>query len=191
MPSNTLLLIPNEFGTVFELGVQRLETLEELEIQYSQELAKTERETVSHNRLLYNTSTYVHSDSHRILSPVSLSLQSAVHRSINSTIILVHRTTVHMWKWFHGLVFLIVKKTLTSPTVRHHRAPKNSDVIRTYCACGKIATPKRKTKSAWWKRFYWCIEFKMEKVTSDVTVSQETKNQFSQVNQIQNGNIWA
>ena len=35
-----LLLIPNEFGTVFELGVQRLETLEELEIQYS------------HNRLL-------------------------------------------------------------------------------------------------------------------------------------------
>ena len=36
--SNTLLLIPNEFGTVFELGVQRLETLEELETQYSQGL---------------------------------------------------------------------------------------------------------------------------------------------------------
>ena len=32
VPSNTLLLIPNEFGTVFE----RLERLEELEIQYSQ-----------------------------------------------------------------------------------------------------------------------------------------------------------
>ena len=31
VPSNTLLLIPNEFGTVFE----RLERLEELEIQYS------------------------------------------------------------------------------------------------------------------------------------------------------------
>ena len=52
VPSNTLLLIPNEFGTVFELGVQRLETLEKLEIQYSQELAKTERQTNSHNRLL-------------------------------------------------------------------------------------------------------------------------------------------
>ena len=44
VPSNTLLLIPNEFGTVFELGVQRLETLEEPEIQYSQALAKPERE---------------------------------------------------------------------------------------------------------------------------------------------------
>ena len=31
MPSHTLLLIPNEFGTVFE----RLERLGELEIQYS------------------------------------------------------------------------------------------------------------------------------------------------------------
>ena len=49
VPSNTLLLIPNEFGTVFELGVQRLETLEELEIQHSQALAKPERETNSHN----------------------------------------------------------------------------------------------------------------------------------------------
>ena len=34
MPSNTLLLIQNEFVTVFELGIQRLETLEQLlEIQ--------------------------------------------------------------------------------------------------------------------------------------------------------------
>ena len=53
VPSNTLLLIPNEFGTVFELGVQRLETLEELEIQYSQAFAKPERETISHNRIFY------------------------------------------------------------------------------------------------------------------------------------------
>ena len=45
VPSNTLLLIPNEFGTVFELGIQRLETLEQLEIQYSQAIAKPERET--------------------------------------------------------------------------------------------------------------------------------------------------
>ena len=52
MPSNTLLLIPNEFGTVFELGVQGLETLKELEIQYSQALVKPEQETNLHNRLL-------------------------------------------------------------------------------------------------------------------------------------------
>ena len=52
MPSNTLLLIPNEFGTVFEFGVQRLETSEEQEIKYSQALAKPEREKISHNTLL-------------------------------------------------------------------------------------------------------------------------------------------
>ena len=52
MTSNTLLLVPNEFGTVFELGVQRLETLEEPEIQYSQVLTKAERQTISHSRLL-------------------------------------------------------------------------------------------------------------------------------------------
>ena len=46
VPSNTLLLIPNEFGTIFELGVQRLETLEELGIQYSRALPKPERETI-------------------------------------------------------------------------------------------------------------------------------------------------
>ena len=45
VPSNTLLLIRNEFGTVFKLGIQRLETLEQLEIQYLQALAKPERET--------------------------------------------------------------------------------------------------------------------------------------------------
>ena len=79
VPSNTLLLIPNEFGTVFKLGVQRLEILEELEIQYSQALAKPEQETISHNRLFYNRSTYVHSDSHHVgLSRFfKLSLQSA------------------------------------------------------------------------------------------------------------------
>ena len=51
VPSNALLLMANEFGTVFESGVQRLETLE-LEIQYLQALAKPERETSSHNTLL-------------------------------------------------------------------------------------------------------------------------------------------
>ena len=58
VPSNTLLLIPNEFGAVFELGIQRLETLEELKIQYSQALAKTERETISHNMLLEALNTF-------------------------------------------------------------------------------------------------------------------------------------
>ena len=47
MPSNTLLLI--QVGTVFELDVQRLETLEQLERQYVQALAK---HTYIHARLL-------------------------------------------------------------------------------------------------------------------------------------------
>ena len=58
VPSGTLL-IPNKFGTLFELGVQRLETLEKLEIQYSQALAKPKRQKIA------------------FCSPVSLSLQSA------------------------------------------------------------------------------------------------------------------
>ena len=53
VPSGTLL-IPNEF----ELGVQRSETLKDLE--YSQALAKPERETIT------------------FCSPVSLSLQSVL-----------------------------------------------------------------------------------------------------------------
>ena len=53
MPASyTLLLIPNEFGTVFELGVQRLETLEEIEVQYPEALAEAGRETASHKTLL-------------------------------------------------------------------------------------------------------------------------------------------
>ena len=76
VPSNTLLLIPNEFGTVFELGVQRLETLEELEIQYPQALAKPERETNSHNRLL--EALTLKGPRIALSSPISLSLQSAV-----------------------------------------------------------------------------------------------------------------
>ena len=63
VPSDTLLLIRNEFGTVFELGTQRLETLEELDIQYSQALAKPEREMSSQ----VVRSSHVRSDSHRIL----------------------------------------------------------------------------------------------------------------------------
>ena len=60
--SNTITE-PNEFGTIFQLGVQSLETLEELEIQYSQALVKLERETISQNI----RSIHVQSDSHHIL----------------------------------------------------------------------------------------------------------------------------
>ena len=52
VPSNTLLLIlfaANEFGTVFELDVQRLETLEE---------PVAERETISHNRFIIEAFTF-------------------------------------------------------------------------------------------------------------------------------------
>ena len=34
-----------------------------------------------------------------------------LYRNINSTTILVHRTTVHMWRWFHGLVLLILTRS--------------------------------------------------------------------------------
>ena len=83
MPSNTLLLIPNEFGTVFELGVQRLQILEKLEIQYSQELTNPERETISHSRLLeHSRSKRLVSHSVCLSSPVSLSLQSPLQKHI-------------------------------------------------------------------------------------------------------------
>ena len=65
VPSNTLLLIPNEFGTVFE----RLEELEK-NIQYSQALAKPEEEIF-----------FFQTDSHRILSVFSRFFIAAI-RSI-------------------------------------------------------------------------------------------------------------
>ena len=49
VPINTLLLIPNEFGTVFE----RLERLEELEIQYSQPERELEALTFKKVSALY------------------------------------------------------------------------------------------------------------------------------------------
>ena len=87
---NTVLLIPNEFRTVFELGIQRSETLEQLEIQYLQAPTKPERET------------FKKSIATRIAYPVFACLlpllypYSTLYRNINSTTILVHRTTVHM-----------------------------------------------------------------------------------------------
>ena len=87
VPSNTLLLIPNEFGTVFE----RLERLEELEIQYSQ----PERETISHNRLLqaitFKATRIAFCLPVRFFITAIRSLQ--IYSSITT---LVHRTTVHM-----------------------------------------------------------------------------------------------
>ena len=97
VPSNTLLLIPNEFGTVFELGVQRLETLEELEIQYLQALAKLERETI---RIIgyYFIEALMFTATRIAFCLPFLYRCNPLHRSINSTTILVHRTTVHMLK---------------------------------------------------------------------------------------------
>ena len=77
MPSNRLLLIPSELGTVLE----RLGTLKEIEIHYSQALAKSKREAISHNSLLeapINASRF-----ERKYSPLA--------RNINSTTNLVLR----------------------------------------------------------------------------------------------------
>ena len=83
-------------------------TLEELGIQYSQASAKPQRETNSHNRLLEALT----SKANRIAfcSPVSLSLHWIRGIETNSTTILVHRTTVHIWRWFQGMVFLILTR---------------------------------------------------------------------------------
>ena len=108
VPSNTLLLIPKEFWTVFELGVQRLETLEEIEIQYSQALAKPERETNSHNKLLEALTFKSTRIRHSVLTFIYHC--NPLYRNINFTTLLVHRTTLHMWRWFHGLLFLILTR---------------------------------------------------------------------------------
>ena len=48
-----------------------------------------------------------------------------LYRNINSTTILVHRTTVHVWRWFHGLVFLIVTRHTISAGSRKAGAINN------------------------------------------------------------------
>ena len=56
-------------------------------------------------------STYVQRDSHRILhSRFFIAALNPLFRTINCTTILAHRTTVHKWRWFHGLVFLILTR---------------------------------------------------------------------------------
>ena len=113
MHSNILLLIPNELGTVFELGVQRLGTLERLEIQYLQATS----EAGARNILITYRDiriTYLFA----CLLPF-LYRCSPLYRNIYSTI--VHRRTVHMWRWFHGLVFLILTETNKTGTRQYTR----------------------------------------------------------------------
>ena len=81
VPSNTLSLIPNEFGTVFE-------RLEELEIQYSQ----PEQETILHNRLL---EALKFKTTHIAILFAFLYRCNPQH-TVNATTTLVHRTMVHM-----------------------------------------------------------------------------------------------
>ena len=83
VPSNALLLMANEFGTVFESGVQRLETLE-LEIQYLQALAKPERETSSHNTPLLEVLNNVSRLASHICLPVFYRFFIAAVRSIDT-----------------------------------------------------------------------------------------------------------
>ena len=80
--------MPSELRTVFE----RLGTLEKLEIRNSQALAKPKRETISHNRLL-EALTFKETRTYRY---------NPLDRNINSATNLVHRTTVHMWRWFNS-----------------------------------------------------------------------------------------
>ena len=85
------------------IGHLKIINIRELEIQYSQALAKPKQETNSCNGLLEALS-YVQSDSLCILfSRFFIVALNPPYRNINSTTILVHRTTVHMWRWFHGL----------------------------------------------------------------------------------------
>ena len=78
-----LLLIPNQFGTVIELGVQGLETLEQLEIQYRKAEATQ----------CLARSTHVHSvPETRIALLRLLSRCYSLYKNINSTTTLVHRT---------------------------------------------------------------------------------------------------
>ena len=62
----------------------------------SKSLAKPERETILHNRLFCNKSTYIQNESHCILSSPVYYRCNPLHKSITSTTILIHRTTVHM-----------------------------------------------------------------------------------------------
>ena len=75
-------MIPSELGTVFE----RLGTLEELEKQYSQALAKQKREKISHNSLL-EALTFKATRIYRY---------NPLDRNINSTTNLVQNNGTHV-----------------------------------------------------------------------------------------------
>ena len=94
VPSNTLLLIPNEFGTLFELGVQRLETVEETR----NTIFAGTREDGARNNFAQRV-IRKHLRSHRILFacllPFLYRCNPLYLRNINYVTILVHGTTVH------------------------------------------------------------------------------------------------
>ena len=68
----------------------------------------------------------------------------------NSTTILVHRTTVHMWRWFHGLVFLYIDSNenklgrQSSPPINKTAWDNEERVIRPHQAVSKVQN--RQTK---------------------------------------------
>ena len=51
-----------------------------------------------------------------------------LYRNINSATILVHRTTVHMWRWFHGLVWKQGRPT-TIPPLFWNSAWDNKELV--------------------------------------------------------------
>ena len=71
---------------------------EELEIQYSQALAKPKQETILHSNLL-EALAFKATRIHRY---------NPLNRNRNSTTNLVHRTTVHMWRWFNSSDYYFV-----------------------------------------------------------------------------------
>ena len=103
-------MIPNEFRTMlFGLGAQRL-TLDKLGIQYLHSQSRFRTFQVKRSGSCSATRA-----SHLISSlfachPRFLFRCYSLHRNIYYTTILVHRRTVHMWRWFHGLMSLIITR---------------------------------------------------------------------------------
>ena len=89
----THFITDTRWGTVFE----RPGTLEELEIQYSQALTKSKRETISHDRI-FQALTFKATRIYRY---------NPLNRNINSTTTIAHRTTVHMWRWFNSSGYFV------------------------------------------------------------------------------------
>ena len=89
------MTLPNEFRTVFELEVQRLGTLEELEIP---DILRQVGATSNFAQYVMR-SIHIQSDLHRILFARFLRFLyhcNPLYRNINSITILGYRTTVHV-----------------------------------------------------------------------------------------------